>query len=74
VSENPLTEFVSLPDEYSQLNYHSLLSGVIRGSLEMVGYKVTVDILRDNLKGDDFTEFRVNVVEIIADEYEPDDD
>lgn len=40
----------------------------------MVGYKVSIETLRDNLKGEEFTEFRVNVVEIIADEYVPDDD
>jgi hypothetical protein len=34
---NPLTEFVELPDSYNGLFYSNILCGVIRGALEMVG-------------------------------------
>lgn len=36
LTDNPLTEFVELPDEYRPLRYSNLLPGVIRGALEMV--------------------------------------
>lgn len=33
---NPLTEFVELPDNYSNLKYSNILAGVLRGACEMV--------------------------------------
>lgn len=36
IEENPLTEFVELPDTYAGLHYCNVLCGVIRGALEMV--------------------------------------
>ncbi len=37
LEDNPLTDFVELPDKYrNKLNYNNLLCGVIRGALEMV--------------------------------------
>jgi hypothetical protein len=34
--ENPLVDFVELPEQYADLNMCGILSGVIRGALEMV--------------------------------------
>ncbi len=36
IEDNPLTEFVELPDHCASLNYCSIFSGVVRGCLEMV--------------------------------------
>ncbi len=37
--DNPLADFVELPEEYKgELKYSQLLCGVIRGALEMVGW------------------------------------
>lgn len=36
LNDNPLTEFVELPDGLGNLNYCNILCGVIRGALEMV--------------------------------------
>jgi hypothetical protein len=36
-TDNPLTDFVELPDEFRDLKYTALLCGVLRGALEMVG-------------------------------------
>lgn len=33
---NPLTEFVELPDNYLQLKYSNILPGILRGACEMV--------------------------------------
>ena len=35
-AENPLAEFVELPEQYSSLAYSNMLCGVLRGALEMV--------------------------------------
>jgi hypothetical protein len=35
-TDNPVTEFVELPEELRELRYCGLLCGVIRGALEQV--------------------------------------
>ena len=36
LAENPLNDFVELPEAYTKLNYSNILCGVIRGGLDMV--------------------------------------
>ena len=36
LDDNPLTDFVELPEGFSALYYTNILCGVIRGALEMV--------------------------------------
>ena len=36
IDSNPLTEFVELPENLHNLKYSNILSGIIRGALEMV--------------------------------------
>lgn len=36
LTDNPLADFVELPDEYRELRYCNVLAGVVRGALEMV--------------------------------------
>ena len=36
MTDNPLADFVELPEEYRPLCYSNMLAGVIRGALEMV--------------------------------------
>ena len=37
IQENPFTEFVELPPQYTDIHYCNILVGVIQGALEMVG-------------------------------------
>lgn len=37
LEDNPLTDFVELPEQLQSLKYCNLLCGVVRGALEMVG-------------------------------------
>lgn len=74
MSENPLAEFVELPDQYSKLEYSGLLCGVLRGALEMVQMRVECSLVRDVLWGDDATEIRVVLKEILEEQYHDDDD
>lgn len=37
LEENPLNDFVELPEQLKGLHYSNILCGVIRGALEMVG-------------------------------------
>ena len=74
--ENPLAEFVELPDEALEggLWFSNILCGVIRGALEMVQMQVEAHFVSDILRGNDTTEMRVSLIRYIDDELPPEDD
>ncbi|XP_038690236.1 trafficking protein particle complex subunit 3-like [Tripterygium wilfordii] len=72
--DNPLVEFFELPDTCQGLNHCNILSGVIRGALEMVSMKTEVTWTRDMLRGDDTFELEVKLVKQIPEEYPYKDD
>lgn len=67
MDNNPLTEFVDLPEEYNSLKYSNLLCGVIRGALEMVHMDVAVWFAQDQLKGDGATEIKIKFLRRLED-------
>ncbi|KAI5859124.1 NO signaling/Golgi transport ligand-binding domain-containing protein [Tricharina praecox] len=75
--ENPLADFVELPDDgraQNELWYSNILCGVLRGSLEMVQMQVDTHFASDVLRGNDSTEMRVSLIRIIDDELPPGED
>ncbi|KAK3486858.1 NO signaling/Golgi transport ligand-binding domain-containing protein [Neurospora hispaniola] len=75
--ENPLADFVELPDDgraQDQLWFSNILCGVLRGALEMVQMQVETHFISDVLRGHDTTEMRVTLVRYIDDELPPEDD
>jgi len=71
---NPVGEFVELPENCSNLKYANILSGVVRGALEMVHLEVATSFIQDNLQGDNVTELRVKFLKKIEDTVPPGDD
>ncbi|XP_013383263.1 trafficking protein particle complex subunit 3 [Lingula anatina] len=67
LDNNPLTDFVELPEGQSNLEYSSILCGVLRGALEMVQMEVNVWFVQDQLKGDNTTEIRVKFIRRLED-------
>jgi len=67
LDNNPLVEFVELPDEHRDLNYSNILCGAIKGALEMLQMEVLTWFPKDSLKGDDVTELRVKFVRRLTD-------
>jgi len=64
---NPLAEFVELPEGHGNLWYSSILIGVIKGALQMVQMEVEAVFLQDVLKGDSNTELRVKFIRKLED-------
>ncbi len=73
LEENPLNDFVELPEHFKDLNYSQLYCGIIRGALEMIHLKVECKFAKDTLRGDEATEIRLTLVEIMP-EFVPIDD
>lgn len=71
---NPLSEFVELPESLSSLNYSSLLCGVIIGALEQIRIKVNCYFVKDMLKGDDYYEIHIHLKDIMKEEILNDED
>ena len=74
LTENPLAEFVELPEQYGSLAYSNLLCGVLRGALEMVQMRVECTLTKDTLWGHEVMEILIVLKEMLSEEYQDDDD
>ncbi|KAH8873039.1 Trafficking protein particle complex subunit 3 [Schistosoma japonicum] len=73
LENNPLTEFVDLPNEHQNLLYSNVLAGAIRGALYNVRLDVEARFVQDQLRGDQINEIRVKFLRRIE-EIIPGDD
>ncbi|XP_039252702.1 trafficking protein particle complex subunit 3-like [Styela clava] len=64
---NPLVEFVELPESHSELEYSNILCGAIRGALEMVQMEIEASFVQDVLKGDNVTELKIKFIKRLTD-------
>ena len=64
-NENPLNDYVELPEKFKGLWYSNMICGVIRGALEAINIKVECKYNKDTLKGNETNEIRLKLIEII---------
>nr|XP_024377939.1 trafficking protein particle complex subunit 3-like [Physcomitrium patens]PNR53279.1 hypothetical protein PHYPA_009655 [Physcomitrium patens] len=69
LDDNPLVDFVELPETCQGLSYCNILCGVLRGALEMVSMRTEVKFVKDMLRGDDAFEIRLKLLEHVPEEY-----
>lgn len=62
LEDNPLAEFVELPEGLGGLRYCNVLPGVIRGALDTVNIAVECELVKETVRGDDATEMRLKLV------------
>lgn len=75
LKDNPLSDFVILPPQLrNELWYSNVLTGIIRGALEMINLKVRATFIHDTLRGDSEIVIRVELLEVLTDRYEDEDD
>lgn len=74
-SANPFIEFVQLPEEAMQeLWYMNILTGVLKGALEMVHMNVEIRFVSDVLRRHDTTELRCKFIRMLDEEVPAGDD
>ena len=64
-NENPLNDYVELPDKFKGLWYSNMICGVIRGAMEAINIKVECKYNKYILKGHETNEKRIKLIEII---------
>lgn len=74
LNDNPLTDFVDLPEQHNRLLFSNIIAGAVRGALETVQVQCEVSFLSDRLRGDETTELRIQLVAFLDDEVPPADD
>ncbi|EDR28227.1 transport protein particle 22 kDa subunit, putative [Entamoeba dispar SAW760] len=66
IPNNPLSECVELPEKLkNKLWYSNIYCGIIRGSLEMLKYKVECKFIGDVLRGNSTTEIEVTLIDLL---------
>ncbi|KAM3137670.1 hypothetical protein pb186bvf_010284 [Paramecium bursaria] len=60
-SDNPLNDFVELPENLQGLNYSNIIAGAIRGALSTIHWIAECRFIKDQLKGDDKTIIQVEM-------------
>eukprot|EP00933_Yihiella_yeosuensis_P058231 TRINITY_DN5855_c4_g1_i1.p1 TRINITY_DN5855_c4_g1~~TRINITY_DN5855_c4_g1_i1.p1 ORF type:complete len:191 (-),score=34.35 TRINITY_DN5855_c4_g1_i1:88-660(-) len=73
--ENPLSDYVELPANLTnRLWYSNLICGVVRGCLEQLQLRVECKFQKDVLNGDEHNVIRLELKEVLEEDYGKDDD
>lgn len=71
LSDNPITRFVAIPLENEGLIYLNPLLGAIKTMLSMLHFSTEVKLIQDRLKGDQYNDIEIKLIEIMNDTLPP---
>lgn len=74
LEENPLVEYVHLPEHAKDLVYCNVFCGIIKGALEMIQLEVEAVYLSSTLQGAAHDEIAVRLLRVLEDERPPGDE
>ena len=72
--DNPLSFCVELPESLNGLIYSNIICGMLRGILEISGFEVKCEFVKDKIKGDDTNDLKINLVKFIEERFIDDEE
>jgi hypothetical protein len=72
--ENPISFYVELPESLEGLLYSNIICGMLRGMLEISGFEVTCEFVKDKMKGDDINDLKITLVKYIEERFIDDEE
>ena len=72
--ENPISFYVELPEELNNLCYSNIICGIFRGMLEVSGFEIKCEFVKDKMKGDDVNDLKIELVKIIEERFIDDEE
>ena len=72
--ENPISFYVELPESLSNLCYSNIICGILRGMLEISGFEVQCEFVKDKMKGDEVNDLKITLVKYIEERFIDDEE
>ena len=73
-NQNPISLYVELPESLDGLCYSNIICGIMRGMLEITGFEVKCEFIKDKMKGDDINDIKITLVKYIEERFIDDEE
>ena len=73
-NQNPISLYVELPEYLEGLCYSNIICGIMRGMLEITGFEVKCELIKDKMKGDDINDIKISLVKYIEERFIDDEE
>ena len=73
-NQNPISLYVELPESLEGLCYSNIICGIMRGMLEITGFEVKCELIKDKMKGDDINDIKITLVKYIEERFIDDEE
>ena len=72
--ENPISFYVELPESLDGLCYSNIICGMLRGMLEISGFDIQCEFVKDKMKGDEVNDLKITLVKYIEERFVDDEE
>ena len=72
--ENPIIFYVELPESLDGLCYSNIICGILRGMLEISGFEIQCEFVKDKMKGDEVNDLKITLVKYIEERFVDDEE